>query len=148
MESEPQPDTVGGSSPLIFVIFTDTHSKLYRWLGGLAHATAHWSGMFVIGWSAMLATRGLTPVWSLLRFFIAGILVVAGGWLVGSVLMGLYLLISLNVFGRQSRRRSCASNKTSNISSGSTSGPTARSPSTRFGSTGFRAAGESVTDTR
>jgi hypothetical protein len=87
---------------IIFVIFTDTHSKLYRWLGGLAHATAHWSGMFVIGWSAMLATSWLTPVWSLVRFFIAGILVVAGGWLVGSVLMGLYLLISLNVFGRQS----------------------------------------------
>jgi hypothetical protein len=30
----------------IFVVFTDTHSRLYRWLGGLAHAAAHWLGMF------------------------------------------------------------------------------------------------------
>jgi Calcineurin-like phosphoesterase len=88
----------------IFVVFTDTHSRLYRWLGGLAHAAAHWSAMFAVGWAAMLAARSVSPAWPPLRFFIVGVLVGAGGWILGSVLMGLYLLISLNVFGRHSQQ--------------------------------------------
>jgi hypothetical protein len=32
----------------------------------------------------------------------AGALVFAGGWVVGSAVMGLYLLVSLNLFGRHS----------------------------------------------
>jgi Calcineurin-like phosphoesterase len=88
----------------IFVVFTDTHSRLYRWLGGLAHAAAHWLGMFAIGWTALLAARSFSPGWPLLRFFVVGVIVGAGAWILGSVLMGLYLLISLNVFGRHSQQ--------------------------------------------
>jgi hypothetical protein len=88
----------------IFIVFTDTHSTVYRWLGGLAHAAAHWAAMFALGWSAMLAVRLLSPSWPVLRFFLVGILVGGGAWVIGSVLMGLYLLISLNVFGRHSQQ--------------------------------------------
>jgi hypothetical protein len=88
----------------IFVVFTDTHSRLYRWLGGLAHAAAHWTAMFAIGWTAMLAARSIAPAWPLLRFLVVGLIVGAGAWIVGSVLMGLYLLVSLNVFGRHSQQ--------------------------------------------
>src|SRR6185295_19339165 len=88
----------------IFIVFTDTYSTVYRWLGGLAHASAHWAAMFALGWSAMLAVRLLSPSWPVLRFFLVGILVGGGAWAIGSVLMGLYLLISLNVFGRHSQQ--------------------------------------------
>ena len=88
----------------VFVVFTDTHSKLYRWLGGLTHAALHWSAMFAIGWTAMLVARSLSPAWPFLRFVVVGMLVGIGGWVLGSMLMGLYLLISLNVFGRHSQQ--------------------------------------------
>jgi hypothetical protein len=88
----------------IFVVFTDTRSRLYRWLGGLAHAAAHWSGIFIIGWTALLAARWLSPAWPLVRFFIVGAFVSIAAWFLGSVLVGLYLLISLNVFGRHSEQ--------------------------------------------
>jgi hypothetical protein len=86
----------------IFVVFTDTHSRVYRWLGGLAHAAAHWTAMFAIGWGAMYAARMIAPGVPIVRFGIVAALVAAGGWCLGSVVMGLYLLISLNVFGRHS----------------------------------------------
>ena len=60
--------------------------------------------MFVIGWGAMLVARWLFPGWPLARFGVVAVLVAAGGWFLGSVLTGLYLLISLNVFGRHSEQ--------------------------------------------
>ena len=88
----------------VFVVFTDTRSMLYRWLGGLAHGAAHWAGMFLVGWGSMLVARWLFPGWPPVRFGVVAVLVAAGGWFLGSVLMGLYLLISLNVFGRHSEQ--------------------------------------------
>jgi len=84
------------------VTFTDTHSRVYRWLGGLAHAAAHWACMFALGWGSLWLTLALAPDWRPLRFALVAALVGAGGWLCGSMLMGLYLLISLNIFGRHS----------------------------------------------
>jgi hypothetical protein len=84
------------------VTFSDTHSRLYRWLGGVAHAAAHWACMFAIGWGSLELALWLSPGWRSVRFTTVALLVAAGGWIVGSVLMGLYLLISLNVFGRHS----------------------------------------------
>lgn len=84
------------------VTFTDTHSRVYRWLGGLAHATAHFACMFALGWGALWLTLAVAPDWGPVRFSAVALLVAAGGWLAGSLLMGLYLLISLNVFGRHS----------------------------------------------
>ena len=83
-----------------FLIFTDTHSRAYRVLAGLAHAAAHWTGIFYVGWGAAIVTGWLVPGQSFARFVLTGALLFAGGWIVGSAVMGLYLLVSLNVFGR------------------------------------------------
>jgi hypothetical protein len=86
---------------LIFLAFTDTRSTMYRWLAGSAHALAHWAATFYVGWAAWIVTGWLLPD-GFVRFAAAGALVFAGGWIVGSIIMGLYLLVSLNVFGRHS----------------------------------------------
>jgi hypothetical protein len=83
-----------------FLLFTDTHSRAYRLGAGLAHAAAHGVGIFYLGWGAVLVSGWLLPGTSFTRFVVTGALVFAGGWLVGSFVMGLYLLVSLNVFGR------------------------------------------------
>jgi hypothetical protein len=81
------------------VLFTDTHSTRYRIFGGLSHATAHLASVFFIGWGAarIVAPWGLTPALDLLAI---GALVFAAGWLAGALVMGLYLFVSLNGFGR------------------------------------------------
>jgi len=87
---------------LLFLAFTDTHSRLYRVLGGLAHSAAHFTAMFYLGWGTLdLATRWLGPS-GVLRTALAGLGTFAGGWIAGSVIMGVYLLVSVNVFGRHS----------------------------------------------
>lgn len=85
-----------------FILFTDTHSAWYRRAAGTLHGLAHAGAAWIL--------LGLT------RHFIAGTglqeplavealsgasMFLAGGF-VGSFLMGVYLLISLNVFGRHS----------------------------------------------
>ena len=86
----------------LFVTFTDTHSRIYRVIGGTAHVTAHWAAMFAVGWGAFAAASWVAPGSPFTRVAMVAGLVGAGGWLVGSFLTGLYLLISLNVFGRHS----------------------------------------------
>lgn len=84
------------------VFFTDTHSRWYRMLGGATHATLHLSASLVIAW---LAARFTTEVLGLrygapLQLAIAGPLAFVGGGFVGGWLIGLYLLVSINLFGR------------------------------------------------
>lgn len=101
----------GGPGPLVwlflvlggFILFTDTHSIRYRLIAGLLHGILHVSAACCAGWAVCLAiTPGaaVTPEASVVR----GVLVMAGtlaaGWLLGGLIMGGYLLISLNVFGR------------------------------------------------
>lgn len=87
-----------------FFLFTDTHSRRYRFVAGFLHGLAHLAAVFSIGWAATYLT---VFSWEL-RFrsspqvLLAGLVVAAGGWVAGSFLMGLYLLISLNGFGRHS----------------------------------------------
>jgi hypothetical protein len=86
----------------LFVTFTDTHSRIYRVIGGTLHLTAHWAAMFAIGWGALAAAAWMAPGSPFTRVIVVAGLVAAGAWLAGSFLTGLYLLISLNVFGRHS----------------------------------------------
>jgi hypothetical protein len=85
-----------------FFLFTDTHVKWYRWTAGTLHAISHIAATFLIGWGASylaITTAGLsfqTPE----QLLLTGSLIFFGGWVVGSLLLGMYLLISLNVFGR------------------------------------------------
>jgi hypothetical protein len=83
-----------------FLVFTDTHSTTYRLAAGLAHAAAHWTCIFYVAWAAVIVSGWLVPGWPFTRVLVSGLLVFAGGWIVGSAVMGLYLLVSLNVFGR------------------------------------------------
>jgi hypothetical protein len=89
---------------IALVTFTDTHSLVYRWLGGLAHAGAHWSAMFALGWCGFLLSNALFPHWGPGRFGLVALVVGGGAWIIGSTIMGVYLLVSLNVFGRHSEQ--------------------------------------------
>lgn len=91
-----------GAIVLGFFAFTDTHSRLYRVLGGLVHSVAHLTAMFYLGWGALdLAGRWLHAE-GVARAALAGAGTFAGGWIAGSIIMGVYLLVSVNVFGRHS----------------------------------------------
>jgi hypothetical protein len=112
-----------------FVLFTDTHSKTYKWIMGSLHALAHILSAFTVALASIYfvlsivaaTSRSNTPplkigsfemnwVYQLtqgghifnfdLRVLLTVFLILIGGYIVGSLIQGLYLLISLNVFGR------------------------------------------------
>jgi hypothetical protein len=89
-----------------FIFFTDTHIKWYRVLGGLTHAITHLFAAFAIGWLALLfTTRGLDlPYGNSLQLLLSGTITFFVGGPVGSFIMGLYLLISVQLFGRHSEQ--------------------------------------------
>lgn len=84
-----------------FVLFTDTHKVWYRIVGGTTHALAHLIAAAVIAFFAtdLAVGLGCSPL-GLRHMGITIVALFAGGWWVGSHLMGLYLLGSLNIFGR------------------------------------------------
>jgi hypothetical protein len=87
-----------------FIFFADAGSNLFRVIGGLLHTLAHIVVGFSIFWLATylsISVLGLLPK-SILQYLVAGTIMVPVGWVAGSVVVGLYLLISLNVFGRHS----------------------------------------------
>jgi len=98
-----------------FIFFTDTHSTLHRWLMGGFHGVAHVLAAFFVAIAAALFTARLSGgdwIWQLgwfggkhsfpidIKIGFAGFLIFVGGFLLGSLIMGAYLLLSLNVFGR------------------------------------------------
>jgi hypothetical protein len=83
-----------------FYLFTDTHSPTYKKVAGWTHGVAHLTSAFFLGWMAgYVASKflGQHPISSLT---LAGIILFIGGWIIGPIIMGLYLAISLNVFSR------------------------------------------------
>lgn len=91
----------------MFVFFTETHSTKYRLIGGLAHGLAHFTAIFFISWTAIFLADILDFQPSGLSGFLGwyllpGLFILGIGALAGSFIMGVYLLISLNVFGRHS----------------------------------------------
>jgi hypothetical protein len=85
-----------------FVAFTDTHVKWYRIAGGMVHAIAHLLLAFAIGWAALRITTLLVglPFGALGQLVLAGAITFVASGFGGAWLIGLYLLISLQVFGR------------------------------------------------
>ncbi|MBI2491557.1 MAG: hypothetical protein HYV94_05590 [Candidatus Rokubacteria bacterium] len=77
-----------------FVFFADATRPLFRWIGGLAHGLAHIALALAIAASAALAFGG-APDQVPLRLGVSFL----GGWILGSILWGLYLLVALNLFG-------------------------------------------------
>lgn len=87
-----------------FLLFTDTHSRLYRIVGGLTHGLAHLTAIYAIGWAATWLTveqLGL-EFGKALQLGLAAPIILAAGYVAGGIIMGLYLLISVNAFGRHS----------------------------------------------
>lgn len=86
-----------------FYFFTDPKSPTFRLFGGLLHGLAHLVAAFVIGWAASY----LTPHWfgwtfgTTSYFLASGAMILAAGYVVGAMIMGIYLLIAVNLFGRQ-----------------------------------------------
>ncbi len=112
-----------------FVLFTDTHSKAYKWLMGSTHALAHILSAFTVTLASIYFVINLvatTSRWNNppmkigslelnwvyqitqgehvfnldLRVLLVVILILIGGYVIGSLIQGLYLLVSLNLFGR------------------------------------------------
>ncbi len=85
-----------------FIFFTDTASPTQKRLGGTLHALAHLGAAFGVGWGGAYAARHVFGFaersWQALS--ITGAALLIGGYVCGGVIMGLYLLISLNVFAR------------------------------------------------
>lgn len=98
-----------------FLFFTDTHSKIHRFVMGTIHGLAHILAAFGIALvSVSFVSFISTPAWvwhfdwagyifSLdLRMLLASVLILLGGFVFGSLIMGLYLLFSMNFLGRHS----------------------------------------------
>jgi hypothetical protein len=100
-----------------FLFFTDTHSLRYRIIMGGMHALAHVLAAFTMALLcvSVVASISTPDSWRLsipwgggyqfgfdTRKLLASSMILIGGYVVGSFLMGLYLLISMNVFGRHS----------------------------------------------
>jgi hypothetical protein len=98
-----------------FIFFTDTHSKAYRVIMGGLHAVAHiltafaWALVCVYFVSQISTPEGWRFCWLRLggfsfcldaRILLAVLLILLGGFVFGALVMGAYLLLSLNLFGR------------------------------------------------
>ncbi len=87
-----------------FVLFTDTHKRYYQLLGGTAHALAHLLAALIVAWGAHYVSVhwcSISPSLWWYSLYVSSLTFI-GGWFVGSEVMDLYLLISLNVFKRHS----------------------------------------------
>jgi hypothetical protein len=87
-----------------FVFFTDTHVRWWRIIGGVSHALLQLSAAFIVGWSAYWVTTqwlGLSYT-SWLQLLLAGAITFVLGGVAGGLMMGAYLFVSVQVFGRHS----------------------------------------------
>lgn len=85
-----------------FLVFTDTYSKLYRFVAGPLHGLVHLVAVFLISWGAsyfISSGRGL-DFNSNGQLLLAGLVIFIGGYFTGSLIIGIYLFVSLNFFGR------------------------------------------------
>ncbi len=83
-----------------FVFFTDTHSKFYKWIGGLSHFFLNLFSIFYIGLFAAYINTTIFKENIYTGFVFIPLIVFGLGWVIGSFNMGLYLTISMNFFGR------------------------------------------------
>jgi hypothetical protein len=88
---------------LAFILFTDTHKKVYRVVGGSVHTLTHFLGILIVGWLALRVSvthTGSVSPGSLGWKWVLGAGLFIGGYLVGAEILGLYLYISLRFFRR------------------------------------------------
>ena len=88
---------------LAFWLFTDTHSRRYRFVAGTVHGLTHLLAVFLIGWGATRFAVALGfPFGDTYQLMLSGAFILIAGWIVGPFIVGIYLLVSINVFGRHS----------------------------------------------
>ena len=83
-----------------FVFFADRSSSVFRFTAGTIHALAHITAGFLIYWFAAytaISVFELIPE-SIPQYLVAGTIIFALSWIVGSIILGTYLLVSLNAF--------------------------------------------------
>jgi calcineurin-like phosphoesterase family protein len=110
---------------IAMIAFTNTHSRVYRIIAGSLHGSAHFLAAVTLSFLSVWTVRNIsiaikpalhdfyftqctwavcgtfsTPIRLLAKHISIASLVVFGGFVVGPILMGLYLLPSLNIFGR------------------------------------------------
>jgi hypothetical protein len=87
-----------------FIFFTDTHLRSWRVLGGAFHATMHLAAAFLVGWLSLLLTvQGLELHYgSTMQLLLSALVTVPLGAVAGSFILGVYLFVSINIFGRHS----------------------------------------------
>ena len=87
-----------------FIFFTDTHVRSWRILGGACHALLHLAAAFMVGWLALLLTVRVFDLGygSTSQLLLSGLITFVLGGPVGSFFLGVYLFVSIRVFGRHS----------------------------------------------
>jgi hypothetical protein len=87
-----------------FIFFTDTHVRSWRVLGGAFHAAMHLAAAFLVGWLSLLLTvRGLEMHYgSTTQLLMSAMITIPLGAVAGSFILGVYLFVSLRIFGRHS----------------------------------------------
>ena len=85
-----------------FIFFTDTHVRSWRILGGAFHAVMHLAAAFMVGWLALLlTTRGFDLGYGTIsQLLLSGVITFTLGGPVGAFILGVYLFVSIRVFGR------------------------------------------------
>ena len=85
-----------------FIFFTDTHVRSWRILGGAFHALLHLAAAFLVGWTALkLTTVGFDLAYgSIAQLLISGLVTFVAGAPVGAFILGVYLFVSIRIFGR------------------------------------------------
>lgn len=85
-----------------FLFFTKGPSRLFRYTVGAAHALTHVLAGFLVYWLSVylvISVWDFTPK-TMPQYLAAGTLIFVLSWIVGSVVLGLYLLIALNRLGQ------------------------------------------------
>jgi hypothetical protein len=99
---------------LAMILFTDSKSHWYKWIAGFLHGVAHLKAIFILGWLSFLVSVWITGICSSVQncnvlndthrnviWFLCVLIIPAiGGYIFGTIIMGLYLFISLHFFGR------------------------------------------------
>jgi len=87
-----------------FIFFTDTHVRSWRVLGGAFHATMHLAAAFLVGWLSLLLTVNVFELHygSSVQLLLSALVTVPLGAVAGSFILGVYLFVSINIFGRHS----------------------------------------------
>jgi hypothetical protein len=85
-----------------FIFFTDTHIRSWRIVGGTFHALLHMLTAFLVGFGAlMLTVYGFNLVYGTIpQLLISGLITFVVGGVAGAFIMGIYLFVSIRMFGR------------------------------------------------